>query len=394
MNIFERMQKLDRRWIYIVVALAIIIPLMIPYNSDNVTTPPTENLYQMIDSFAGREDRAILMSFYHDAATMPELFPMEVAILRHCFERNVKVFTLTWFPAGAPIIDYAINTVKEEFPDIQSGVDYCNFGYKPQAFAMVLGMGDNIANTMNTDAEGRKLENLEIMRGINNYSEMNLAVEFSGSSAGGMWITYARPKYGLNVAVGVTAVMAADMYPYLQSGQLIGMLTGLKGAAEYEKLVDVFAAYRDPSRDYNIVKDEDGNPILPGRPFGREILEDESIKKLIRITTQTKAELSPEEYIAFSAKYPENRGLLNSLKKDVDGQVIIDVTQITPEMRTQMGETMYRELNRLTRNTLYKFKVARIGMNAQSVAHIMIIVFIILGNLGYFIQKYRKARNQ
>ena len=33
MNIFERMQKLDRRWIYIVVALAIIIPLMIPYLS-------------------------------------------------------------------------------------------------------------------------------------------------------------------------------------------------------------------------------------------------------------------------------------------------------------------------------------------------------------------------
>ena len=393
MNIFERMQKLDRRWIYIVVALAIIIPLMIPYDSDNVATPPTENLYQMIDSFAGREDRAILMSFYHDAATMPELFPMEVAILRHCFERNVKVFTLTWFPAGAPIIDYAINSVKEEFPDIQSGVDYCNFGYKPQAFAMVLGMGDNIANTMNTDAEGRKLENLPIMKGINNYSEMNLAIEFSGSSAGGMWITYARPKYGLNVAVGVTAVMAADMYPYLQSGQLIGMLSGLKGAAEYEKLVDIFAAYRDPKIDYSIKVDEDGNQILPGRPFGREILEDDSSKKLSLITTQTKAKFSMDEFAAFSAKYPENMALLNSLRSLEDDMVIIDVTQITPEQRSQMGETMYRELDRLTRNTLYKFKVARIGMNAQSVAHIMIIVFIVLGNIGYFIQKARQAKN-
>ncbi len=387
------MQKLDRRWIYIVVALAIIIPLMIPYDSDNVATPPTENLYQMIDSFAGREDRAILMSFYHDAATMPELFPMEVAILRHCFERNVKVFTLTWFPAGAPIIDYAINSVKEEFPDIQSGVDYCNFGYKPQAFAMVLGMGDNIANTMNTDAEGRKLENLPIMKGINNYSEMNLAIEFSGSSAGGMWITYARPKYGLNVAVGVTAVMAADMYPYLQSGQLIGMLSGLKGAAEYEKLVDIFAAYRDPKIDYSIKVDEDGNQILPGRPFGREILEDDSSKKLSLITTQTKAKFSMDEFAAFSAKYPENMALLNSLRSLEDDMVIIDVTQITPEQRSQMGETMYRELDRLTRNTLYKFKVARIGMNAQSVAHIMIIVFIVLGNIGYFIQKARQAKN-
>jgi hypothetical protein len=393
MTIFERMQKLDRRWIYIVVALAIIIPLMIPYNSDNVTTPPTENLYQMIDSFAGREDRAILMSFYHDAATMPELFPMEVAILRHAFERNVKVFTLTWFPAGAPIIDFAINTVKEEFPNIQSGVDYCNFGYKPQAFAMVLGMGDNIANTMNTDAEGRKLENLPIMKGINNYSEMNLAIEFSGSAAGGMWITYARPKYGLNVAVGVTAVMAADMYPYLQSGQLIGMLSGLKGAAEYEKLVDVFAAYHDPKIDYTLTMDEDGNKILPGRPFGREILDDESSKELSLITTQTRAVFTPEEFAAFSAKYPDNIALLNSLRSDEEGMAVIDITQITPELRDQMGELMYREIDRLTRNTLYKFKVARIGMNAQSVAHIMIILFIIMGNVGYFIQKARAAKN-
>ena len=144
MNIFERMQQLDRRYIYIVVALAIVIPLMIPYNSDNVTSPPSENLYQMIDSFAGREDRAVLLSVIHDASTMPELYPMEVAILRHCFERNIKVFALTWYPTSAPIIDFAINNVKEEYPNIKSGVDYCNFGYKPQALAMILGMGDNI----------------------------------------------------------------------------------------------------------------------------------------------------------------------------------------------------------------------------------------------------------
>ena len=360
---------------------------MIPYNSDNVTSPPTENLYQMIDSYAGREDRAVLLSFYHDASTMSELYPMEVAIIRHCFERNIKVFALTFLSSGAPIIDYAFNSVKEEYPDIKSGVDYCNFGYKPQPMAIVLGMGDNIANTINTDAEGRKLESLPIMKAINNYNEMNLVVEFSGSSAGVYWMYYARPKFGVNAAVGVTAVMAADQYPYLQSGQLIGMLSGLKGAAEYEKLVDVFAAYREPGRDYRIATDAEGNKVLPGRPFGREILNDESTKKLINITTQTKAEFTPDEYTAFVAKYPEEKAIFDSLKELENGKIIIDVTKITPELRNQMGEYAYREINQLTRNINYKFKVARIGMNAQSVAHIMIIVFILVGNIGYFIQK-------
>lgn len=394
MNIFERIQALDRRWIYIVVALAIIIPLMVPYNSDNVTTPPTENLYQMIDSFAGRDDRAILLSFYHDASTMPELFPMEVAILRHCFERNVKVFMLTWLPSGAPMIDFAINNVKEEYPNIVSGVDYCNFGYIPGTLAMptVIGMGDNIAATVKTDAEGRKIESLPIMKGINNYSEMNLAVEFSGSVAGSYWIVYARPKFGLNVAVGVTAVMAADQYPYLQSGQFIGMLAGLKGAAEYEKLVDVFGAYREPSSPITVQIDEDGNKIVPGRPFSRELLQEESTKELINITTQTTASFSLADYDAFTAKYPDKKAIFDAIKTVDNGKIRIDVTKVSKAQQDEMGPLAWKDLNRMTRNILYKFKVARIGMNAQSVAHIMIIVFIILGNIGYFISKSRQAK--
>lgn len=379
MNFFEKLQALDRRYIYIVVALSIIIPLMVPYNSDVVTTPPTENLYQLIDSYAGRSDRAILISFYHDAATMPELFPMEIAILRHCFERKVKVFTMTFYAAGAPIIDFAINTVKEEYPDIQSGVDYCNFGYKIMPMITALGMGDNIATAIDTDAEGRKLANLPIMQDIVNYNEMNLIIETSGSSAGGVWITYARSKFGANVAVGVTAVMAADMYPYLQSGQLIGMLTGLKGAAEYEKLVDVFAAYRD---DY----------FPTGRPFSNEILRDQSINKLINITTQTEAVFSPEEYQAFLTSYPDQSVYLDKYKQERDGQVVFDVSTISPEDQQELGYQTWTALNKKTYNILYKFKTARIGMNAQSIAHIMIFVFILIGNIGYFATRSKEKK--
>ena len=392
LNFFERLQQLDRRWIYIVVALAIIVPLMIPYNSDNVTSPPTENVYQLVDSFAGREDRAILMSFYHDASTMPELYPMQIAIIRHCFERNIKVFFLSFLPTGAPIIDMAINTVKEEYPEIKSGTDYCNFGYIPLTLAMptVIGMGDNIATAVPTDAEGRKTENLPIMKGINNYSEMNLVIEFSGSVAGGYWLTYARPKFGTNIAVGVTAVMAADEYPYLQTGQFIGMLAGLKGAAEYEKLVDVFAAYRAPGDVMKPYVDEKGKTIIPGRSFSKDILAKPEIQDLIKITTLTEAKFTPQEFEAFLAKYPAaDREAMNKIKQVSNGKVIIDVSKLKAE--TFKPET-WSDLGRMTRNTLYKFKVARIGMNAQSVAHIMIIVFIIIGNIGYFIQKARTAK--
>lgn len=392
LSLFERLQALDRRWIYIVVALAIIIPLMIPYNSDNVTSPPTENVYQMIDSYSGREDRAILLSFFHDASTMPELYPMQIAILRHCFERNVKVFFLSFLPTGAPIIDMAINTVKEEYPNIKSGTDYCNFGYIPAALIMqtIIGMGDDIATAVPTDAEGRKVENLPIMQGINNYTEMNLVIEFSSSVAGVYWLTYARPKFGTNIAVGVTAVMAADQYPYLQTGQFIGMLSGLKGAAEYEKLVDVFAAYRAPGDPMTTYTDEDGNKVIPGRSFSDDVLERPEIQDLVKITTQTEAKFTPQEFETFLRNFPEeDQARLIQAKQESEGKIVIDVSKLQAD---DFDLATWTGLNRMTRNTLYKFKVARIGMNAQSVAHIMIIVFILIGNIGYFIQKARTGQ--
>jgi hypothetical protein len=310
-NFFDKMQAMDRRYIYLVVALAIILPLIIPFNSKTYVTEPVENIYKKIDSFAGRRDRAVLLVFNHDASTMAELFPMEVSILRHCFQRNIPVFTICFMPSSKPLMDYALQTAKEDF-DVQSGIDYVNFGFKPWSLftPIVLGMGDDIAKAVETDDEGRIVENLEIMKEIKNYNEMNLVIDFAASAAVYQWITYARSRFGANVAAGVTAVMAADNYPYLQTGQLIGMLAGLKGAAEYEKLIDVFAMHRE------IV---DGQEVIVSRDFSKEVLKDSWIK-------------------------------LSDIKNP-------------------------------------SYKTARIGMNAQTVAHIMIIVFIILGNIGYFVNK-------
>jgi len=271
------------------------------------------------------------MSFNHDASTMPELFPMEVAILRHCFEREVKVFTICFLPQAAPLVDYAINTAKEGY-DVTSGEDYLNFGYRPFALQLpiILGMGEDISEALETDSEGRKVENLEIMENIRNYDDMNLIVDFSGSASIQTWIIYARAKFGANIAAGITAVMVADNYPYLQTGQLIGMLRGLKGAAEYEKLVDIFASYKD-------------SQYPDGRPYSQEILNDINVP--------------------------------------------ITADKIIYEVTNDDGT-----VDKITTNTKmqYENKKARIGMNAQSVAHIMIIVFIIVGNIGYFLTRKNK----
>lgn len=310
MKFSESIQNIDRRYIYIVVALSVIIPLIFPLGLKTYTTTPVEDLYRHVDAITGRDDMAILIDFAQSPSTLPELYPMDIAIIRHCFERKIKLFTISFFPQGAAIIELCLSEVKESFPDIRADVDYCNLGFKPWGLRLpiMLGMGDDIAKAVETNSEGRKLENLTIMKEIKNYDNIQVVVQISGSAMGQAWITYARAKFGVDVAVGLTAVMAADVYPYLQTGQFIGSLGGLKGAAEYEQLVDVFA--------------------MNGLDFSKK-----------------------------KARNTEWSSQKHSLS---------DIS--------------------------YKYKKARIGMDAQAVVHILIILFIILGNIGYFIDKRKQKQ--
>jgi hypothetical protein len=76
-----------------------------------------------------------------------------------------------------------------------------------------------------------------MMRDIHNYSDVKAVISLAGSNAADFWIQYGNAKYGVPLALGVTGVMASDYYPYLQSGQIFGLIPGMKGAAEYESLV-------------------------------------------------------------------------------------------------------------------------------------------------------------
>jgi hypothetical protein len=51
------------------------------------------------------------------------------------------------------------------------------------------------------------------------------------------WIWYYHARYRGNLATAQTAIGAPRYYQYLQTGQLVGLIGGMKGAAEYERLV-------------------------------------------------------------------------------------------------------------------------------------------------------------
>src|SRR5262249_59488027 len=49
------------------------------------------------------------------------------------------------------------------------------------------------------------------------------------------WVQQVQARFHVRMISGCTAVSAPEYYPYLRSGQLLGLLGGMAGAAEYER---------------------------------------------------------------------------------------------------------------------------------------------------------------
>ena len=130
-----------------------------------------------------------------------------------------------------------LDAVTPEFPDVRSGEDYVFLGYQPGFSAVILSIGEEVRRIFPTDAYGVPLDSLPMMKFIHNYDDIAFMIDLSGSSVPMLWVMYAGARYGQRIGVGTTAVSAAQYYPFLSTGQFVGMLGGLKGAAEYEKLI-------------------------------------------------------------------------------------------------------------------------------------------------------------
>jgi hypothetical protein len=232
----ERLSNIDRRIVYLLIAIGTIVPILFPIGLAVSTTPPVENLFEKIESL-GPQD-AVLISFDYGPTTAPENGPMAAAVLRHCFTRRVKVVVIALFPiGGVTMAGQMVTRIAAEFPELRHGVDFVNLGYKDGAQAVMKQMGVSIAGIFPCDQAGTPLAEIPIMRSVKNYDDVSLVVSLATGVIGEWWANLINAQFGTPVAVGCTAVSAPKYYAFLDSDQMLGMLGGLKGASEYERLL-------------------------------------------------------------------------------------------------------------------------------------------------------------
>lgn len=230
----ERLLRIDRRYLFALVALAVTIPLLIRFDLPVPATKEVKGIYDKIDSLP--EGSHILIAFDYDPASKEELQPMAIALLHHCFRNNIKVVGMTLYPGGPGLADRAITETGKQYGKV-NGEDYVFLGFKTGFELVMINMGENIYSAFPKDFHGNSTVGMPALEGIQSLEDFGFVIDLASGSTIEAWIAFGKEKYNFDLGAGCTAVIGPDMYPFLQSKQITGLMSGLKGAAEYEVLI-------------------------------------------------------------------------------------------------------------------------------------------------------------
>ena len=236
-NIFIKLGSLDRRIIFLLVGLSVLLPLLKPAWFSLPIRPKQHSQIVFNEINKLESGNRVLLSFEYGPSTMPEIHPMSIALLNHLFAKDIKVYATALWPDGNFMSTDAFAEVADDYGK-KYGIDYVNLGFKIGGEAVIKNIASDILSLYPTDIKGKSIENIPMMKEVNNVEDFDFVFSLSAGYPGSKeWVQYATDPKGIPMSTGCTSIQVTDIVPYVENGQIRGILAGMPGAAEYEELV-------------------------------------------------------------------------------------------------------------------------------------------------------------
>ncbi|HMN95083.1 MAG TPA: hypothetical protein PKC43_13930 [Phycisphaerales bacterium] len=242
------LQTLDRRWIFLLMLLAVGVPIVLQLRFPESITPNTLAAFAEIEKL--EPGSRVLLSFDFDPASAGEIAPMATSFTYHAAKRGARLYFMALLPVGPQMAEDTIaKVIARDFPEMRYGVDFVNLGYKSGLEAVIKVIATDLRQMFTTDARGAGIESIPMMAGVRSVQDMDLVVSVSAGYPGVKeWVQYAKTPFPdrISMIAGVTGVQAPPLLPYVPV-QLPGLVAAIKGAAEYEALLaDAYGLQAEP----------------------------------------------------------------------------------------------------------------------------------------------------
>jgi len=249
-GIWEKLQSIDSRVIYLLMWVVVLWPLMSPINLPVGIGRQSKEYFEWVDSIP--DGSRVVFSYDLSFAGLPELGPMSVATFHHLLEKDVKIYLCAYWNSGADIAQDDIELLKpEENYGKVYGVDYIHMGYNPRGETGMTQFAADVYKAFPNDfVNNRPLDTYEIMEGVHGAEDFDYLISIeSGTPGSPEWVRQWIEPYGIPFSIGALGVSVPGVAPYYNAGQIKSFIAGLRSAAEYEMLIgrpDVAMAQQDP----------------------------------------------------------------------------------------------------------------------------------------------------
>ena len=108
-----KLGSVDRRFIFLLIGLAVLIPLLRPVDLPIKETPTTRKVYDAIEAIPSNSK--VLMSFDYGPSTKPEIHPMTLGVMRQLLRDDHQIYITCLWPDGLYMALDALEEINQEF---------------------------------------------------------------------------------------------------------------------------------------------------------------------------------------------------------------------------------------------------------------------------------------
>jgi hypothetical protein len=232
-DFWTKFEVLDRRVIYWILAGIICFTILIPVGLPLKVSSRTQDFYNKLKELP--DGSTIMLSIDATIETWVENGPGAIAIAKYIASRRFKTVIWGFIPDTSLLTEkYMIPIFKEA--GLKNGTDYAFIGFFPGVETTVSRLAQDIHGVIKKDFYGTPLKELPMMKDIKSAKDIALGVLIDGTDSTEYYVRHWNPE-GVPIISTVVGILITGIMPFVESGQVSGILLGSRGNAEFEKLV-------------------------------------------------------------------------------------------------------------------------------------------------------------
>jgi len=233
-GIWKTFANYDRRYVYLVMFIVVIGPLLSPIGVPISVSPGTKKYYEVINSVG--EGDVVFFTLNTEFSGYNEIQSGIIASMRVFIENGAKIVIAVGHPEATSIPDLIFHDLNTELTEngYVYGEDYISLGYIFPNEAAVASLAEDFQGSISQDWLGVPIAGT-FLEDVNTWEDIDFIADFST----GLATTHLMNHFALRgtpMVVNVIGVMIPSSLNYVDTGVYLALLGSMRGGAELEYL--------------------------------------------------------------------------------------------------------------------------------------------------------------